>query len=585
MKWPVLLLACCSLGSSPLLAQDVRVRLFTSAPPKTITVIAKVGDLRWRSCPVCDEHSVQRLVLDSIAKESAGEVAGNSAAGEKDLFVSGNYQLTPSEGPVFSASFPLHIERHSESFSVIVTMPLEQYVQGVLAAESGDDREPESMKAMAVAVRTYAQKFRNRHAQEGFDFCDTTHCQVMHRNAANQRGRSAQEATNGEILKYQDAPAATYYHQDCGGSIAAAEEAWPGTSAAYLTGHPDSYCLAAGGLKWEKAIGVGEIDRALRDGGITPPHGWTSIEISSKTPSGRAHRLNLRGGNPPSFILAASSVRFAVGRALGWNKIRSDLYDIRISHDQIIFSGRGAGHGVGLCQAGASEMAREGKTYREILSFYFPGTQVASPQAEKWQSRIDERFELLSTNPESDAAILADARRILKESEEKIGWQIPFRIRLQVYSSLDKYRDATGRPGWVAAFTRNRTIRLQPIGELRRRMVLESTLRHELFHLLVDVRAKQAIPAWFREGLVLSLSNPDAPASPVSTMTLDQIEMILQHSTSREEMEKAYAAAQRRVAELIERFGLQKVCSWLSSGIPSDVSASLVDPSTLAPKH
>jgi stage II sporulation protein D len=581
MKWSIFFLAFCTLGSLPLKAQDVRVRIYTSSAPKTLTVIAREGDLRWRSCITCDEHVDRKLALEL----TAGQSAGNSASGEKDLFITGSYQITPSMGPIFSGSFPLHIERLANAFAVIVTMPLEQYVQGVVVAESGGIQDPEFLKAMAVVIRSYAQRFRGRHSQEGFDFCDTTHCQVMHWNAANVRGRIAGTATHGEILTYQDSPAATYYHQDCGGSIAAAEEAWRDSFAAYLVAHHDNYCLAAGGLKWENVLAVAEIDKALRNGGIEPPHGWTSIEVFMKTPSGRAQRLNLKGGSPPSFILSASTLRFAVDRTLGWNKIRSDLYDIRNNRDQVIFSGRGAGHGVGLCQAGASEMAREGKTYREILDFYFPGTKLTQVQPEQWQTRFDERFELLSAHPESDAQILADARRILKENEEKIGWKIPFRIRLQVYSTLDGFRDATGRPGWVAAFTRAHTIRLQPIGELRRRAVLESTLRHELFHLLVDLRAKSETPAWFREGLVLYLSNPNATVSPGSEMTPSQIETILQHSASREEMDRAYAAAQRRIADLVQRFGLKTLSSWLSAGIPRDVSAGSGDPAALAPKH
>jgi stage II sporulation protein D len=578
MKWPALILACCTFGSSPLFAQDVRVHLYTTIAPKTITVVAKAGDFRWRSCSTCEEHPDQKLLLNI----NAGREEGNPATTSKDLFINGSYQLLPSGGPAFSANFPLHIQRGDAAFTVIVTMPIENYVEAVLAAESGGVLEPESLKAMAVIIRTYAQKFRGRHSQDGFDFCDTTHCQVMRWDGVSSRGRAAAAATQGEVLMYHDAPAATYYHQDCGGTVAGANESWPDSIAEYLVAHPDPYCVIAGGLKWEHAIAVTEIDKALRDAGIDLPRGWASIEIATKTESGRAKRLILRGPSNPSYALSASSFRFAIGRALGWNKIRSDLYEIRNSSDQIIFSGRGAGHGVGLCQAGASEMAREGKTYREILNFYFPGTQLIAQQAEIWQSRTDERFELMSTNPEADSSILADASRILKENEEKIGWQIPFKIRLQVYSSLDRYRDATGRPGWVAAFTRAHTIRLQPIGDLRRRKILESTLRHELFHLLVELRAKPAIPLWFREGLVLSLASPRAAPAHISSMTDDQIDAILQQPATREDMDKAYAAAQSKVADLIQRYGLQKVCSWLTAGIPRDLGMNLLDLPALA---
>ena len=132
-----------------------------------------------------------------------------------------------------------------------------------------------------------------------------------------------------------------------------------------------------------------------------------------------------------------------------------------------MFSGKGSGHGVGLCQAGAEEMAREGKSYREILNYYYPGTELRAVPDQKWQSRTEERFELLSQNPDSDSQILSIADRILAENENTIGWKLTYRPRLQAYSTIEKYRDETGEPGWIAASTRLHTIRLQPVAQLK----------------------------------------------------------------------------------------------------------------------
>jgi len=95
------------------------------------------------------------------------------------LYVSGNYRLRPMEGPEFSADFPLRVQNREGGLLVTISMPVEAYVRAVLAAESGDFQQSESMKAMAVAVRTYAARFRGQHMAEGFDFCDTTHCQAL----------------------------------------------------------------------------------------------------------------------------------------------------------------------------------------------------------------------------------------------------------------------------------------------------------------------------------------------------------------------------------------------------------------------
>jgi len=330
-------------------------------------------------------------------------------------------------------------------------------------------------------------------------------------------------------------------------------------------------------LKWESAIRVVDLERALRAEGLTMPAGWRAIEIVSRSESGRAQRLKLSGGAGGNAPISASTFRFAVDRELGWNKIRSDLYDVRNAGEQIIFSGRGSGHGVGMCQAGAEEMAREGKNYREILSFYYPGTELGATglaESAKWQKRSSERVELLSTQPDVDATILPIAERILKDDEDTIGWKAVAGVRLQVYATLDSYRDTTGQPGWVAASTRGKTIRLQPLAELKKRSIVESTLRHEIFHLLVEAKAKAATPLWFREGIVLFLSNPNATGTTAVALTDEQIEAVLRQPRNRDEVQKAYSAAQSRVAALIEERGKETVLGWLSGGIPSDVRGS-----------
>jgi stage II sporulation protein D len=556
---------------SALSAQEVQVRLFAAISPKSVTITSTQGQFHWRECPTCADHAEHKLTID-LAPEKSADGTKDPA---KTFFITGNYQIIPTGGPAFSASFPLHVERKDAGLVVLVSMPMEQYVSAVLAAESGASKNDESLKAMAVAIRTYATRFHGQHVQDGFDFCDTTHCQTMKLSGVDSRNRAAVSATKGEILFYRDAPAQTFYHANCGGITAAANEAWAKAGEPYLIVHSDNFCPIPGELKWETTLSPAEIERSLRVAGISPPDNWQTIQIESRTASGRAGKLQFLGGTPPRFLLAASSFRFAVDRELGWNKVRSDLYEIRNSGGKILISGKGSGHGVGLCQAGAEEMAREGKTYREILDFYYPGTNLrAVPVADqKWQSRSDEHFELLSQNPESDAQILPIADHILAENENSIGWKLTFRPRLQMFSTIDSYRNETGEPGWVAASTRVRTIRLQPIAQLKSKSILESTLRHELFHLLIESKARAGIPLWFREGLALYLASPENPASPPVDMSDQQLEAQLTHPASREEMERAYAVAKRKVQSLIQQHGKQKVLSWLSVGLPADINS------------
>ena len=576
-----LILFLAILPAWPSQAQDLRVRLYTLHPPTELTVKAASDSLQWRTCTGCPKNSTVLLSVHAAGSELRIQDAGVS----REIFLSGAIRMEAPGQPPISANFPVHIQANEGHLFLTATIAIEDYVAAVLAGESGDFRNDESLKAMAVVVRTYATRFRGQHSAEGFDFCDTTHCQVPSWNDVSSRISAAADFTRGEILLFQGAAASAFYYQNCGGTTAASREVWPSVYEPYLRTHSDPYCVAASSLKWESSISISDLDAALRAAGLSAPAGWTGIEIVSRSESGRAQRLRLRGGASSDTLISASSFRYAVNRALGWNKIRSDLYNLRNDGDHILFSGRGSGHGVGLCQAGAEEMARQGKDYRQILDFYFPGTHLSKTSADDWQKRTSERFELVSTAPEEDSAMLPVAEKILKENENAIGWRLSFRARLQVFPTLDRYRDTTGQPGWVAATTRGQTVRLQPLADLRKRSILESTLRHEFFHLLIEPRARPSTPLWFREGLVLYLSEPSKSNSPAATLSDKEMEEILRNPGTRERQEKAYAAARARVASLIQRNGKSAVLDWLSSGIPSHILGKSSTPSDQGANH
>jgi stage II sporulation protein D len=581
------------------IAQEVRVRLYSARQLQSLNIVATAGELLWKNCANCAQQSGRDLVIQNPGL-SPNSAADNTAAAEekvvdKEFFVSGAYRLEPQSGAAFGAHYPLYVAERRSGLVVIATLPLEDYVAYVLMAESGDFRTREALKAMAVAVRTYAEKFRNQHGAEGFDFCDTTHCQAFYEGEVSERISSIVESTKGEVLSYNGKLASTYYHQDCGGTVAASE-AWSHVSEPYLVLHQDPYCMTSGGFKWQATLTYDQIDKALRASGLQAPENWQEIAVKERSESGRASLVNFSGGNPAAYPLSASTLRYAVDRAYGWNNIRSNWFDIRAADGKFVFSGRGSGHGVGLCQAGVEEMAREGKSYREILTFYYPGTQLmpslapspASSQSstgkEDWEKRSDEHFDLISKSPDSDSQILPVAERLLREDEFNIGWRISSRVKLQVFASLDSYRDTTGQPGWVAASTRGQTIRLQPLAELRKRSILESTLRHELYHLLVEAHAAPKTPVWFREGLVLYFSNPNAADHPAPSMNADEIERILSHGDSRENTQKAYESAQTITADLIQQHGKEAVLKWLSDGLPAGVARDASEPAG-APTH
>jgi stage II sporulation protein D len=552
----------------PAEAGVVTIRLYGIHAEHKLKIRARKDFIFWKNCGSCAETRSGELNVE--AAPEGLRLQGMKAG--REVLIRGDYRMVPESGLKISAGFPLHIGASNGALLITGSVPLEEYVAAAVTGESGNFKNTESLKAMAVVVRSYAAHFRTRHASEGFDFCDSTHCQVLNFSGISAQARSAASATQGELLVFGGTAAATFYHQNCGGMLAAASEAWPDLAAPYLRRHADPYCVRATPLPWRAEFNREKLGSGLRQQGLKIPEHWDSLEIVAHTASGRALKLAFHRAAQPPQLISASSLRFAIGRAFGWNQVRSDLYEVATSGEAVVFTGRGGGHGVGMCQAGAEEMAREGKSYREILSFYFPGASLAgAPATLAWQKRESGRTQLLSTQPEQDAEILQTVEPMLSSLEAELGWKLDSKVQIKVYPSLDAYRDLAGQPGWIAAFTHGHTISLQPLAVLKQKSILESTLRHELTHMLIESRAHAATPLWFREGLALYFADSHAGAAhmPVN-LNEGQIEAALRSPENRESLERAYAAARTKVNQLIERNGRETVLQWLSNGLPEE---------------
>ena len=467
---------------------------------------------------------------------------------------------------VSGAPLVLRVQVHTGGSAKIVELPLETYVAAALAGESSVFQSAEALKAMAVAARTYAVRMRGRHAAEGFDLCDTTHCQRLDLKAVAPRLESAASETSGELLWFQGKPAFTPYTRDCGGRSEAASSVWPDLAAPYLTSHTDSYCTRVPRSTWQWNADPREIVRALRASGLRAPQRLDRIAIAERTASGRASVLDLLSGRE-SIRISAGSFRFAIGRELGWNTIRGDEYEVRTSNGRFVFDGSGEGHGVGLCQRGAEQMGLSGRSYREILAYYYPGTILGlTGRGLSWQRLHGDFIMLLSTQPDQDRTALAAAEHIAQSLSRRTRWSLPANTEIRAYPDLDTFRDATGEPGWVAAHTSGRRIELQPVAVLASRGALESTLSHELLHVMMEPVAAPGLPVWFREGLIGYLANaPRGNARRPADVDLRQTEnAVAAH--------RAYADAVATVANLVRRYGETSVLDWVKRGLPADVT-------------
>jgi stage II sporulation protein D len=473
----------------------------------------------------------------------------------------------------FAAANDLKVQVRTGTGTHIIELPLEQYVAGVLAGESSVFQSADALKAMAVAARTYGVRMRGRHAKEGFDLCDTTHCQRLELSNIGSRLRDAAAQTAGEMLWYQGKLAFTPYTRDCGGRTEDVATLWPDVAAPYLTSRSDPYCVRAGSSPaWRWSADPRRILQALRDSDLRAPADLDRVAILRRTASGRASILDLEGAGGSERI-SANSFRFAIGRELGWNLLRSNQYQVRSSAGWIAFEGKGSGHGVGLCQLGAERMGTEGRDFREILAFYYPGTLVGlTARGLSWKRLGDESITILTTQPEEDRAVLQAAEQIEHRIADRTRWPLPQKLELRVYPDLDTFRNVTGEPGWVAAHTEGRRIDLQPSDVLRAKRSLNSTLAHELAHAFIESQAASTprsipLPLWFREGLAGFLEGGSGTGAPQLPSEAD-----LRQRADPARARRAYAEAQAQVGALVQRYGESAVFDWVKLGLPAQVA-------------
>jgi len=273
--------------------------------------------------------------------------------------------------------------------------------------------------------------------------------------------------------------------------------------------------------------------------------------------------------------IGAEDFRLAVGRAFGWGKILSNWYEVSRQGDLFVFHGRGSGHGVGLCQAGAAAMGAQGRDSTQILAQYFPGAVTADETTGKaWQSFRGPGFALETLDP-GDAAFLPQLAQALSDAKSRSGIQAPQTITLRVFRSTSAFRDATLAPGWVAAFTEGNWIATQPLGTLATRKMMVPVLRHEFLHVLVESVAAPTTPLWLREGLVETMGGDAIPSGTAPALKLDELDRALRDATTEEQSQAAHRAAGWYAWELVARSGQGQVLQWLRNGLPANAVAGI----------
>lgn len=265
----------------------------------------------------------------------------------------------------------------------VVEVPLEDYVLGTVLAEIGPANDtPETTEAIyelqSILSRTYAVFHRNRHRAEGFDLCDSTHCQVYRparigTSSFADEAKRAVASTRHTILMYGARPVEALFHADCGGHTADAEVVW-GNAVPYLVGTVDAVADRTH-RTWTYSLSREALRAALNGSSRTHVGDrLRSLRVVSWDASGRAASMEAVGDEAQLF--RGEQLRAAVNLIYGAEAIRSTRFTLTLAGDTYRFAGTGWGHGVGLCQVGAMARLRRGESVASILATYYPGVRL-----------------------------------------------------------------------------------------------------------------------------------------------------------------------------------------------------------------
>jgi stage II sporulation protein D len=373
----------------------------------------------------------------------------------------------------------------------VESVGLEDYVAQVVTGEAPAGARRAALEALAITVRTYALANRGRHAREGFDLCDTTHCQVL--RAATQATREAAAATSGRVLLSKGRVASVYHSAWCGGHPEQPSEVWPGASDDGGLATADEAC--AGDSGWASELRATDLERAFTAAGMRGGP-LRALQVVGRNRTGRVTRVRVEGFTPPE--LSGQEFRSLVGRHLGWQHLKSTLFDLQRTASGYRVSGRGFGHGAGLCVLGATRRAARNATTDAILSFYFPGLTVGAAPAVT-RASDDVRLALPGGELSERAALLALIRRARDEIARVAGVDAGARLRVTVHPTVESFGRATGQPWYVGGATHGANVDLLPVTVLRRNGMLERVVRHEIAHVLLDAHL-DGRALWVREG-------------------------------------------------------------------------------------
>ena len=283
----------------------------------------------------------------------------------------GQGRVAVTQAPPLSVSGIVKVLRKGQKLSVVNQVDLEEYVKGVVPSEVSAAWHPEMLKVQAVAARTYALYNKMLSAAREYDVMSTIQDQVYRgRLGVDHRVEEAVETTRGMVVTHLQAPIYAAFSSTAAGPTEDAVNVWANKDLPYLKGVECPFDIESPYYQWKVNVKLDQLEQNLRRQGVSVGTIATITPIAYSR-AGRVARLRIlhSGGEA---VLRGEDLR----KAAGYTVIPSTQFEVESIGAEVVFTGYGAGHAVGLCQWGAKELAELGYSYPSILQYYYPGTEL-----------------------------------------------------------------------------------------------------------------------------------------------------------------------------------------------------------------
>ena len=350
------------------------IKIFSQLKVQSFTFSPEVGIYSvWSNGVEILNTSTIALVKFTYSNDSIEVKTFENTIGKfKHLKISSNDEnrsfrmklISPDKKPRFYQD-NLILDTESGFLKCINEIELDNYIAGVVQAESGKRSYQEFYKVQAILARTFALSHIQKHATEGFSLCDHTHCQVYFGKSMEfEILKAVLETKNSVVVDDNLNLIEAAFHSNSGGETANSEDVW-GSKLSYLRSVKDSFSVKMPNAKWERKM-------AKED--------WLSyLKLKHNYPIQDSSALLLAitfKQDSRKQYLEANNIKVPLKNVRTDLQLKSTFFTIIPFGDSLIFKGRGFGHGVGMCQEGAMRMAKLGYKHKEVINFYYQKTQL-----------------------------------------------------------------------------------------------------------------------------------------------------------------------------------------------------------------